>query len=184
MHGPSFLVVAGSLRGLRRSPAIAAWVAQVGREATQANFDIVDLAALDLHLDDEPNLPAKGPYVSDSTRRWSARVAAAAGVVVVSPQYNWGYPAGLKNAVDHLYSEWSGKPVLIVTYGGRGGDKCSAQLHEVFTGLHAVLAAPAAQLRLTRERIEADDGVVDPALEFANQRPQLVAGLQDLVSRA
>jgi NAD(P)H-dependent FMN reductase len=42
--------------------------------------------------------------------------------VFVSPQYNWGYPAPLKNAIDHLYKEWLGKPAVIVTYGGHGGD--------------------------------------------------------------
>ena len=43
-------------------------------------------------------------------------------------QYNWGYPASLKNALDYLYHEWTGKPAGIISYGGHGGGKAAAQL--------------------------------------------------------
>lgn len=46
-------------------------------------------------------------------------------------QYNWGYPAALKNALDYLYHEWLGKPAVIITYGTRGGGKAAAQLQQV-----------------------------------------------------
>ena len=50
-------------------------------------------------------------------------------------QYNWGYPAVLKNAIDYLYHEWKGKPAAIVSYGGHGGGKGAAQLHQVSSTL-------------------------------------------------
>jgi hypothetical protein len=56
----------------------------------------------------------------------------------VTPQYNWGYPASLKNAIDYLFHEWVGKPGLVVSYGGRGGGKCNAQLREVLKGVRMV----------------------------------------------
>ena len=46
-------------------------------------------------------------------------------------QYNWGYPAALKNALDYLYRSWNGKPAMIVSYGSHGGGKGAAQLKEV-----------------------------------------------------
>ena len=46
-------------------------------------------------------------------------------------QYNWGYPAALKNAVDYLYHSWNGKPAMIVSYGSHGGGKGAAQLNQV-----------------------------------------------------
>ena len=46
-------------------------------------------------------------------------------------QYNWGYPAALKNALDYLYHEWKGKPAVIISYGTRGGGRAAAQLKEV-----------------------------------------------------
>ncbi len=65
-------------------------------------------------------------------------------IVFVSPQYNWGYPAPLKNAIDHLYKEWAGKPAMIVTYGGHGGSKCAAQLRQAFAELAAAIPPPSA----------------------------------------
>ena len=46
-------------------------------------------------------------------------------------QYNWGYPAALKNALDYLYQSWNGKPAMIVSYGSHGGGKGAAQLKQV-----------------------------------------------------
>jgi len=59
-----------------------------------------------------------------------------AGIHLCVPQYNWGYPAPLKNALDYLYFEWRGKPASYVTYGTRGGSKAAGQFHLVLQGLH------------------------------------------------
>ena len=53
------------------------------------------------------------------------------GYVFVSPEYNYGMPGGVKNAIDYLYNELTGKPILIITYGIFGGLKCSEQLETV-----------------------------------------------------
>jgi|SRR5580658_4796068 len=184
MHANRFLVIVGSVRPLRRAVTIAGWVAGLGAEACGARFEVVDLKSLKLKLDDEPGLPAKGVYAHAATRRWSKLVREAAGVVFVTPQYNWGYPAALKNAIDHLFDEWSGKPALIVTYGAHGGDRCSAQLREVLTGVDARVAIAAPALRLTREQIVADDGAVDPARDFESEREGVVGALAELVALA
>jgi NAD(P)H-dependent FMN reductase len=182
MHANPYLVIAGSTRPTRRSPAIARWVAALGAEIADAAFQPIDLRDLQLGLDDEPGIPAKDEYVQDSTRRWSERVAAAKGVVFVTPQYNWGYPAPLKNAIDHLYREWQGKPALIVSYGGHGGDKCAAQLREVLGGIGLRLTGAMPGLRLSRARIEANDGQIDPALDFAEQRAEVMEALRELAA--
>jgi NAD(P)H-dependent FMN reductase len=54
--------------------------------------------------------------------------------VFVTPQYNWGIPAGLKNALDYLFHEWGGKPAVVVTYGGHGGGKCGEAMQVVLGG--------------------------------------------------
>jgi len=185
MHGNEYLVVAGSTRPMRRSPVIADWVARLGASVSQAPFRVIDLKDLGLGLDDEPHIPAAGlPYVCETTRRWSARVSGARGVVLVTPQYNWGYPAALKNAIDHLYREWRGKPVLLVPYGGHGGDKCAGQLRQVLGGMGVRLADATPGLCLTRERIEANDGDVAPDVDFESHREEVVAGLGELVALA
>lgn len=182
MHG-YYLVVAGSTRPTRRSPAIAEWVSALGKEASGGAFRTIDLRDLGLGLDDEPDIPAAGgEYRSASTRRWSELVRSATGVVLVTPQYNWGYPASLKNAIDHLHGEWRGKPVLIVTYGGHGGGRCGAQLRQVLGAMDVNLADAMPALRLARSRIEANDGQVVPEVDFAVQRDEVLDGLRALVA--
>ena len=182
MHTHSYLVVAGSTRPLRRSPAIAGWVATMGEGACGGDFQVVDLHDLGLGLADEPGIPALGIYTQATTQRWSDMVQAARGMVFVSPQYNWGYPAPLKNAIDHLYREWRDKPAQIITYGSQGGGKCAAQLREVLGGLGLNLTAAMPALRLARTRIEADDGEVEPETDFAAQREEVAEALQELAA--
>ena len=134
MHANHYLVVAGTTRPLRRSPAIARWIASLGE--------------------------------------------AEGGV------YNWGYPAPLKNAIDHLYREWKGKPALIVTYGGHGGDRCARQLREVLTGLDLSLAQAMPGLHLARARIEADDGAIEPHVDFEIHGQEMKDALRELIDLA
>lgn len=167
IHTPRVLVIVGSVRPRRVCPQVAAWVAQVGREGVPASFEVVDLKDWPLPMDDEPSVPARGAYVCEHTHVWSRKISAADAFVFVTPQYNWGYPAALKNALDHLYKEWSGKPAMIVTYGGHGGDKCAIQLRQVLDGLNLKPVATMPGFRLARERIEANVGAIDPGREFA-----------------
>ena len=139
----------------------------MGVETTSAAFEVIDLKDWPLPMDDEAGIPAGGVYAHEHTRAWSRKIAAAPAFVFVTPQYNWGYPAALKNALDHLYREWSGKPTMIVTYGGQGGGKCAEQLQQVCEGLHMKPLATKPAFRLPREKIEANAGEIDPASEFS-----------------
>ena len=164
----------------RIGPAIAEWVASVGRDIVAAELELVDLKDWPLPLDEEPAIPATGIYHSERTRAWSRKIATAAGFVFVTPQYNWGYPASLKNALDHLYGEWAGKPAMIVSYGGHGGDKCAAQLRQVLEALKMRPVETMPALTLTRAAIEADTGEIDPATAFSTDYQLLRRGFADL----
>lgn len=147
-----------------------------------ARFEVVDLKQWPLPMDDEPGIPAIDDYAFEHTRAWSRKVAEATAIVFVTPQYNWGYPAPLKNAIDHLYKEWSGKPAVIVTYGGHGGDKCGRQLRQVLKGLKMRPVSAMPRLRLTHERIKANTGAIEPAKEFAKHRKVLNEAFTQLAS--
>lgn len=180
MHAPHCIVVAGSTRPNRRSPVIAQWVAELGEQVTRMPFRVIDLRDLGLQLDDEPGIPAMHDYVCETTRAWGEVVSGAKGVVIVSPQYNWGYPAALKNAIDHLYREWQGKAVLIVTYGGHGGRQCGAQLRIVMGAIGVRLTEAMPGLLLARERVVANDGQIDVAHEFSGNAGDVRAALKEL----
>ena len=90
----------------------------------------------------------------------------ADGYFFVTPQYNWGYPASLKNALDHLFNEWTGKPAVIVSYGHRGGGKAAAQLRQVLEGLRMRPADAMPAITFSQEMLTADGRLRDPATDF------------------
>ncbi len=77
------------------------------------------------------------------------------------PQYNWGYPAPLKNALDFLYAEWRGKPATTVTYGTRGGNRAAAQFHTVLDGLHMQRLDDHLEIVVTQADLDADWQLTD-----------------------
>ena len=149
--GKDVLIIMGSVREGRRCQAIVEWVA--ARRPIALSCEVVDLREWHLPMDDEAAVPATGEYTTEHTRAWSAKIGNANGFVIVTPQYNWGYPAPLKNALDHLYDEWEGKPLMLVTYGGHGGDKCARQLRSVARALHMKVMWTSPALVISRAQI-------------------------------
>lgn len=143
-------VIPGSIRQNNNGVGIVAWATSlVLRAASSTNSSLaVAPTAISLPSPSVPSFPlgpvidpviaqaVKNPaqYASPQTQEWSKFVSGLSGLVIVTPQYNWGYPGELKNALDHLYNEWSGKPIVIVSYGGHGGGKARVQLEQVLQG--------------------------------------------------
>ncbi|MDF7637216.1 NAD(P)H-dependent oxidoreductase [Leuconostocaceae bacterium ESL0958] len=128
-------LLVGSNRTQSVSRQIAHW-AQPLLSDDSVLVDILDLAAIDLPWLDEPALPASGHYQKASTLAWSEQVQRYDALVIICPQYNWGYPAVLKNALDTLYQEWQGLPVATICFGGHGGTQAAIALELVLKGLH------------------------------------------------
>lgn len=85
------------------------------------------------------------------------RIARADAFVVVTPEYNHGYPAPLKALIDSAYDEWQAKPVAFVSYGGvSGGIRAVEQLRQVFAEVHAVTVRDAVSFANAGERFDAD----------------------------
>jgi len=130
-------VIVGSTRPNRNGRTIADWFMKTANH-DDLDFELVDLAELDLPFLDEPIPPSQGKYEHDHTKAWSEKVASADGYVLVTSEYNHGPPAPLKNALDFLYNEWSRKPFAFVGYGGAGGTRAIMQLEQIVTELSAV----------------------------------------------
>ena len=160
------LLIMGSTRAGRICPKITEWVAQIGRSYTDLDYELIDLANWPLPMNDEPAIPAKGvPYTQAHTRAWSEKIKSADAVVFVTPQYNWGYPAVVKNAIDHLYHEWRNKPAAIVTYGGHGGGKCAEQLKQI-AGAVKMRVVPTAPGIWLPDSVIREDAAFDPDRDF------------------
>jgi NAD(P)H-dependent FMN reductase len=133
---PTLTVIIGSTRPGRAGLPIAEWF--IGRAKAHGLFDlrVADLADLDLPLLDEPNHPRLRQYLHQHTKDWSEIVDASDAFVIVTPEYNYGYPAAIKNAIDYLHEEWKYKPVGFVSYGGiAAGTRAVQQLKQVVTTL-------------------------------------------------
>jgi len=104
-------------------------------DAPQSNLHTIDLGLVNLPFFDEPGIPSRmkdpSTYIHEHTHAWSQEIQKHAAIIFVTPQYNWGYPAVIKNAIDFLYNEWQGKPAMVVSYGGHGGGEAASQLRQV-----------------------------------------------------
>jgi len=129
-------VVIGSTRPGRICAGIAGWARDQLNEDSPLRYELLDLAEVGLPFLDEPLKAALQQYEHEHTKAWSKQVLSYDGFVFVFPQYNWGYPAVLKNALDFLYHEWHDKPATFITYGTRGGSKAAEQFTTVLNGLH------------------------------------------------
>ena len=159
------LVIMGSTRAGRVCPLVSEWITQLGMDGTDFHFEIIDLKTWLLPMDDEPAISATGRYAQVHTIAWSEKISSCDAVIFVTPQYNWGYPAALKNALDHLYNEWRDKPAMIVTYGGHGGTKCSEQLKQVAGALKLRLVPTSPTLVLPNAVIR-EGANLDPTRDF------------------
>ena len=101
------------------------------------NVELLDIAVINLPLMDEPNHPRLQQYQQEHTKRWSVIINAADAFIIVLGEYNFGFPAPIKNALDYLYNEWKYKPVAFVSYGGiAGGMRSMQMLKQVVTAMH------------------------------------------------
>ncbi len=175
------LLVMGSTRAGRICPDVTAWVATLCPASTGFDCEVIDLAEWSLPMDDEPAIPALGPYAQAHTRAWSERIEGASAVVFVTPQFNWGYPAVLKNAIDHLYKEWRHKPVAIVTYGGHGGTRCARQLRRVASCLRMRVTPTAPALRLP-DAVIRKGMALDIERDFARHRGSVRSAFEELAT--
>ncbi len=126
-------VIIGSTRQNRVSEKPAQWIYEYAKTKPELEVELLDLRDYPLPFIDEPTSPMnlKGNYSDERVRTWAKKVAEADGYIVVSPEYNHGYPAVLKNAFDVLYPEWNNKPVGFVSYGVLGGARGVEQLRLV-----------------------------------------------------
>jgi NAD(P)H-dependent FMN reductase len=123
-------VIIASVRKDRIGPMVARWFLGRVKARTDAAVDVIDLADLDLPDD----LGGGG-----DTEIFAKRIDRADAIVVVTPEYNRGYPGALKTAIDSVLPEWRAKPIGFVSYGGiSGGLRSVEQLRMIFAELHVV----------------------------------------------
>ena len=120
MH--KILIISSSVRTGRKSDRVASFFLNYIKENNIAEAELLDLDEYNFPIFEERLKFLKDP--ATNLVEYSNRVKGADGVLIVTPEYNGGYPASLKNAIDVLIEEWKHKPVAIstVSAGPFGGN--------------------------------------------------------------
>jgi NAD(P)H-dependent FMN reductase len=128
---PHIGIVVGSTREGRFSERAATWFHRIAARRTDVSFEIIDLRDYPMPFFDEPASPAWMPPKDHVAERWAAKLAKLDGLVFVTPEYNHGYSAVLKNALDYAFQQFNRKPAAFVGYGGVGAARAIEQLRMV-----------------------------------------------------
>jgi len=125
-------IITGTTREGRFSEKVAAWVERELTQRTDFDIETVDLRDHPLPYFEGMAPARRGrDYPSDEVARFGQTIDRADGYVVLTAEYNHGYPAVLKNAMDWTFVEWRRKPITFVGWGNVGGARAVEQLREV-----------------------------------------------------
>lgn len=178
---PRLLVIIASTRPGRVGLPIGQWFIEQARAQGDFDVQVADLAELNLPLMDEPNHPRLRRYTHQHTRDWSAIVDAADAIVLVMPEYNHGYTAPLKNAIDYLVQEWMYKPVGLVSYGGvSGGLRAVQMLKPTLSALKMVPLPEAAPIPMVSSLFN-EQGELQPTDQLNDAAGGMLRALRDWV---
>jgi NAD(P)H-dependent FMN reductase len=190
MPKPRLMIIIASTRPGRVGLPVAQWFERRASEQGAFEVEVADLAELKLPFLDEPNHPRLRQYIHQHTRDWSARVEAADAFVFVMPEYNYGFNAPLKNALDYLHHEWKYKPVGFVSYGGvAAGTRAVQMIKQVVTTLRMFPVVEAVSIPFVQQflnedgEIEANQVMETAATAMLEELYRLTVALQPLRER-
>jgi NAD(P)H-dependent FMN reductase len=142
-----------SVRKGRFGPVVTDWFLKRAGERRDVVVDLIDLREYDLPM------ALSGGAAVDA---FAARIHAADAIVIITPEYNHGYPGALKTALDSLHAEWHAKPVGFVSYGGiAGGLRSVEQLRAVVSELHAISIRETVSFAHAWEQFDANGELID-----------------------
>jgi NAD(P)H-dependent FMN reductase len=126
-------VIVGSTREGRFSEKPAKWILKHLKKREGVHAQLLDLRDFPMPFFDQratPATPGRAPYDHPVVQKWTAAIAQSDGFVFVTPEYNYGPSAVLKNAIDWIYPEWNRKAAAFVSYGSALGARSVQQLRE------------------------------------------------------
>jgi NAD(P)H-dependent FMN reductase len=174
---PRLQIIIASTRPGRVGLPVGRWFEACARAHGAFDVEVVDLAELALPFMDEPNHPRLREYTQQHTKDWSVKVDAADAFAFVMPEYNYGFNAPLKNAIDFLHYEWRHKPVGFVSYGGvSAGTRAVQMIKQVVTTLNMFALNEAVAIPFVAQFID-DEGEIEANETMEKAADALLDGL-------
>jgi len=156
-------VIIASTRPGRAGLPIANWFVEHAKKDARFEVVVADLKEVNLPIFDEPKHPRFQQYEHEHTKRWSATVARADAYVFVTPEYNYGAPPSIVNAIDYLNKEWAYKPVGFVSYGGvSGGTRSVQMIKQIVTSLRMMPIPEAVTIPFFTQYVDKESGAFAP----------------------
>lgn len=126
-------IILGSTRQNRFSEKPGQWIFDETKKLEGVEAELLDLRDWPLPFFESPMPPsmAQGKYENEMVQKWAAKINEGDAFIIVTPEYNHGYPAVLKNAMDVISPEWNRKPIGFVSYGSAMGVRSVEQLRQV-----------------------------------------------------
>ena len=106
-------IISSSVREGRKSHNVTLYFQNYLIENKLATTEIIDLKECNFPIFQGTLKTLTNP--AENVLEFAAKIKSSDGIIIVTPEYNGGYPASLKNAIDLLYEEWNHKPIAIVT---------------------------------------------------------------------
>lgn len=161
-------VILGSTRDARFGENVSKWTMKELTGSEVFEPELLDLRDYELpyYENATPASMLQAPYDSPAIQRWSEKISEADAFIIITPEYNHGYTAVLKSALDAIYHEWNRKPVAFISYGASAsGARAIEQLRQVVAELQMVSVREAISLGIySGEQIFNEDGeMVVPA---------------------
>lgn len=121
---PHIAIISSSVRRERKSHRVAMYFKSYLEENNLSTSQIVDLKEYNFPIFEDTIKTFQNP--SEKVLDFASKIKLADGIIIVTPEYNGGFPPSLKNVIDLLYDEWQGKPICISTvssgiFGGSQG---------------------------------------------------------------
>lgn len=172
---PNIAILSASVRTGRNSHRVALFFQQFVTDNKLGSATIIDLNDYKFPVFEERLKFLENP--SANILEFAEKIKNADGIIVVTPEYNGGYPAALKNVIDLLYAEWRRKPLAIATVsdGVFGGTQVITSLQFTLWKIGAWVAPVMFPVPKVREAFEESGTPTDPtgtnkrALAFANE---------------
>jgi NAD(P)H-dependent FMN reductase len=184
VSNPLLQIIIASTRPGRVGPSVASWI--YDRAVAHGGWDVelIDLAEVNLPMLDEPKHPRFGDYQHQHTKDWSATISRGDAFIFVIPEYNYGFNAAIKNALDYLHKEWQHKPIGFVSYGGvAAGTRAVQMLKQVVTTLRMVPVFESVNIPFVQQflddqgRFQPNDVLQDAATGMLDQLLRLTDAL-------
>jgi|SRR5690349_16268106 len=160
---PHIAIISASVRMGRASHRVALYFKKYIEENKLATAEILDLNVYQFPLFNERLKYQENP--SPQVLEFADKIVKADGVIIVTPEYNGGYPASIKNVVDLLYAEWQRKPIAITTVsdGSFGGTQVITSLQFSLWKIRAWVVAAMFPVPKVHEAFDESGNATDKA---------------------